>query len=266
MADLNTDRSISSVLISIGEYARKAGGSTAEDYLGKLNQLVVTAGMENKTNGVRILGEQVVSTVLFPAFWLYVFSQLSFFAFIFDGPKQFVIYLALIAGGFFFPTLRIRDAIKKRQEAIVLALPDSADLLTIAVEAGLDFMTALRKVVEKQRKGPLRDELERFFRQIELGRTRRESLRELSDRVQLDDLSNMCSALIQADRLGSSIAPVLRTQSDVLRTRRMQRAEKRAMEAPIKMMAPLLACIFPAVFVVIFAPLFIQMFINMTAQ
>lgn len=244
---------------SIGRTALRLGGTTAEEYIRKLDGMIIAAGMEHKTTGLDILGEQVISLIVFPAFWLYVFSQLDFFAFIFEGPVQVVFYLILIVSGFFFPTLRIRDAVKKRQEIIVIAIPDAVDLLTISVEAGLDFMTALRRVVEKQRTGPLKEELERFFRQIEMGRTRRDSLKELANRVQLDDLSNTCSALIQADRLGSSIAPVLRTQSDVLRIRRMQRAEKKAMEAPIRMMAPLLACIFPSVFIVIFAPLFIQM-------
>lgn len=256
---------LSTIRQSIGRLALRMGGTTAEEYVRKLDTMLIAAGMEHKTTGLDILGEQMVSLILFPAFWLYVFSQLGdMFAFIFEGPVQILFYLILIILGFFFPTLRVRDRIKKRQEIIVIAIPDAVDLLTISVEAGLDFMTALRRVVEKQRPGPLKDELERFFRQIELGRTRRDALKEMANRVQLDDLSNTCSALIQADRLGSSIAPVLRTQSDVLRTRRMQRAEKKAMEAPIKMMAPLLACIFPAVFIVIFAPLFIQMWQNLT--
>lgn len=255
---------LTSIRRSVGEVTRSAAGSAADEYVRKLDRMITAAGMEHAITGVEMLGEQVVSLVLFPAFWLYVFSQLDFFAFVFEGPVQVVFYLVLILFGFFFPTLRVRDRIRSRQELIVIALPDAVDLLTISVEAGLDFMTALRRVVDKQRPGPLKDELDRFFRQIELGRTRRDSLKELANRVQLDDLSNTCSALIQADRLGSSIAPVLRTQSDVLRTRRMQRAEKKAMEAPIKMMAPLLACIFPAVFIIIFAPLFIQMWQNLT--
>ncbi|MEI6970998.1 MAG: type II secretion system F family protein [bacterium] len=254
----------SSIRRRIGEATRRAAGTSAYEYVRKLDRTITAAGMEHTMTGVDMLGEQVISLVLFPAFWLYVFSQLEFFAFVFEGPLQVVFYLLLIAGGFFFPTIRVRDRIKSRHELVAVALPDAVDLLTISVEAGLDFMTALRRVVDKQRPGPLKDELDRFFRQIELGRTRRDALKELANRVQLDDLSNTCSSLIQADRLGSSIAPVLRTQSDVLRTRRMQRAEKKAMEAPIKMMAPLLACIFPAVFIIIFAPLFIQMWQNLT--
>jgi tight adherence protein C len=248
----------------IGEWVRVITGTSGDDYLAKLNRDLVAAGMEDSIPAARLLGEQTLSLIWFPIVWLFIFSMMPFFRFMFEGPKQILFYVGMMAAGFFFPTLRVRDRMKNRQESIRLALPDAADLLTISVEAGLDFMSALKRIVEKLRPGPLREEMERFFRQMELGRSRHDSLKEMSNRVQLDDLSNMCSALIQADRLGSSIAPVLRIQSDVLRTRRMQRAEKRAMEAPIKMMAPLLACIFPAVFIIMFAPLFIQMYMDLT--
>ncbi len=255
---------LNDIMRSIGEWALESGGTTAEEHVKKLDRQIAAAGGLGDLRGIQLLGQEVVSLVLFPSLWLFIFWYLPFMHFMFEGPKQFLFYLLFIWIGFIFPTFRIRDMIKRRQEAISLSLPDMVDLLTISVEAGLDFMTSLKRVVDKQRPGPLRNELERFFRQMELGRTRRDALREMSNRVQLDDLSNMCSALIQADRLGSSIGPVLRIQSDVLRTRRMQRAEKRAMEAPVKMMAPLLACIFPAVFIVMFAPLFIQMIRDLT--
>ena len=257
---------LESTLDGVGATVQNIVGTSADDYVKGLSGTIIAGGVEGSITGRQLLGAQVISMVLFPIIWLSILSQVPFVAFIFEGTKQVFFYIAFIALGFFFPTMNIGDKKARRQEAIVSGLPDMTDLLCISVEAGLDFMTALRRVVEKQKEGPLRQELDRFFRQMELGRTRREALKELGDRVQLDDLSNMCSALIQADRLGSSIGPVLRMQSDMLRTRRMQRAEKKAMEAPIKMMAPLLACIFPAVFIVMFAPLFIQMAQNMAAR
>lgn len=255
---------VHSMLSNLGTSARKAIGPPADDHIARLERLLTASGYAGDMKAIQLFGAQLASLVIFPAVWIYIFVNLPWFSFMFEGPKQVIFYLALMAVGFLFPTFSFRDRIKARQASIALELPDMADLLTISVEAGLDFMTALHRVVSKQRPGPLRDEMERLFRQMELGRTRREGLRELADRIQLSDMSNMCSALIQADRLGSSIAPVLRVQSDMLRTRRMQRAEKNAMEAPIKMMAPLLMCIFPAVFVVMFAPIFIQMFIDLT--
>jgi tight adherence protein C len=122
----------------------------------------------------------------------------------------------------------------------------------------------MRRVVEKHRPGPLKDELERFFKQTELGRPRRDTLRDMARRVQLADLNAVVSALIQGDRLGVSIGPILRAQSDMLRTRRGQKAEKAAQEAPVKMLAPLMICILPSVFIMILAPVFIQMFTDLS--
>jgi tight adherence protein C len=123
-------------------------------------------------------------------------------------------------------------------------------------------MGALRRVVEKHRPGPLKEELERFFKQTELGKPRREALREMANRVQLQDLNAVVSSLIQADRLGVSIGPILSAQSDMLRIRRGQRAEKAAQVAPVKMLAPLMICILPSVFIMILAPVIIQMFLD----
>ena len=109
----------------------------------------------------------------------------------------------------------------------------------------------------------MKEELERFFKQTELGRPRREAMREMANRVQLQDLNAVVSALIQADRLGVSIGPILNTQSEMLRIRRAQKAEKAAGEAPVKMMAPLIICILPSVFIMILAPVIIQMLHNM---
>jgi tight adherence protein C len=163
-----------------------------------------------------------------------------------------------------FPAFNVREQAVKRQKSISLQLPDTLDLLTITVEAGLDFMSAMRRVVEKHRDGPLKDELERFFKQTELGQQRRLALREMANRVQLQDLGSVVSALIQADRLGVSVGPVLRAQSDMLRTRRAQRCEKAAGEAPVKMLAPLIMCILPSVFIMILGPVIIQMFSDLS--
>ncbi|MGH7970489.1 MAG: type II secretion system F family protein [Limisphaerales bacterium] len=201
---------------------------------------------------------------LFPAFWGFVLYESGFVSFLFSGPKRVLVYAALMFIGFMFPVFNLRERARKRQKTIALHLPDTLDLLTISVEAGLDFLSAMRRVVQKHRPGALKDELERFFKQTELGQPRRDALRAIADRVQLQDLSAVVSALIQADRLGVSIGPVLRAQSDMLRTRRGQRAEKAAHEAPVKMLAPLVICIMPCVFIMILGPIFIQMIMDFT--
>ncbi len=249
----------------IGKRVDAASSRALKDYIENTGVKIVAAGLEDKVNAYQLLGMQVVFAFALPFLALFIMlNSGGMFDFLLEGPVQILTYILLIAFGFYFPLQYVHDNMKKRQKRLTLALPDTMDLLTLSVEAGLDFMTAMRKVVTKMPDGPLRDEMQYFFKQVEVGRTRRDALRELAKRTQLVDLSNVCSSLIQADRLGTSVGPVLRVQSDMLRIRRGQRAEKAAMEAPVKMLAPLLLCIFPAVFIVIFAPLFIQMFQDLT--
>lgn len=249
----------------VGKRVDAASGRTLKDYIESTGLKIVAAGLEEKVNAHQLLGMQVLFAFVLPFLALFIMlNSGGLFDFMLDGPVQILTYMLLIAFGFYFPLQYVHDHMKKRQKKLTLALPDTMDLLTLSVEAGLDFMTAMRKVVTKMPEGPLRDEMQYFFKQVEVGRTRRDGLRELAKRTQLTDLSNVCSSLIQADRLGTSVGPVLRVQSDMLRIRRGQRAEKAAMEAPVKMLAPLLLCIFPSVFIVIFAPLFIQMFQDLT--
>lgn len=157
--------------------------------------------------------------------------------------------------GLWFPLQWVNDQIKKRQFLITRALPYNLDLLTLSVEAGLDFTAALGKVVEKGKGGPLRDEFMLVIKQMKMGKTREESLKTLIARVDLPALTSFVSALIQADRMGTSIGKVLRIQSTQLRIERTQRAEKLANQAPVKMLFPLIACIFPTVFLILFGPI-----------
>lgn len=147
--------------------------------------------------------------------------------------------------------------INKRQFAIQRELPDVLDLLTISIEAGLGFDAAVQRVVQKSR-GPLGGEFNQALQEMRMGKTRRESLKDLGERTGVDDLSKFVEALIQADQLGVSLGNVLRTQSDQMRILRRQRVEERAMKAPIKMLLPLVAFIFPTIFVVILAPAMIK--------
>lgn len=167
--------------------------------------------------------------------------------------------------GLFYPIIWVNDQVNKRHLQISRALPFNLDLLTLSVEAGLDFTAALAKVVEKGKAGPLRDELALVLKQLKMGKTREEALKAMIARVDLPALSQFVTALIQADRMGTSLGKVLRIQSTQLRIERTQRAEKLANEAPVKMLFPLIACIFPTVFMVLFGPIvFAFMFGNVT--
>ena len=171
----------------------------------------------------------------------------------------------LLAFGAWYPLIWVGDQVKKRHLLISRALPYNLDLLTLSVEAGLDFTGALAKVVEKGKPGPLREELQLVLKQLKMGKTREEALKSMIARVDLPALTTFVTALVQADKMGTSLGKVLRIQSTQLRVDRSQRAEKLAAEAPVKMLFPLIACIFPTVFLVLFGPIVFQfMFTDLT--
>lgn len=171
------------------------------------------------------------------------------------GPV-WIIFIALFGG--LYPFIWLNDQVTKRHFAITRALPYNIDLLTLSVEAGLDFTAALAKVVDKGKPGPLLDEFALVLRQLKMGKTREQCLKTMVERVDLPALTSFLTALIQADRMGTSVGKVLRIQSTQMRIERTQRAEKLANEAPVKMLFPLIACIFPTVFAILFGPIVFQ--------
>ena len=155
--------------------------------------------------------------------------------------------------GFKAPDMYLGNKAGKRASQVIDTLPDALDLLTISVEAGLGFDAALVKVTEKM-KGPLTEEFKRASQEQRVGKSRQEALRGISERVEVKELQNFISAIIQADQLGVSMSKVLRIQSEQLRMERRQRAEEKAARAPILIMLPTVGCIFPSLFIVILAP------------
>jgi tight adherence protein C len=174
-----------------------------------------------------------------------------------------VIFGLAVGGiGFFAPEFWLSRHIKDRQRLILLSVPDTLDLLTISVRAGLSFDGALSKVVEKT-DGPLSDEFRRALAEVRVGRTRRDALRDMVGRTNVQALTNFIGAIIQAEQLGVSISKVLQVQSEQLRIERRQRAEEMAAKAPIKMLFPLVGCIFPSIFIVLLAPPIILIMANL---
>jgi tight adherence protein C len=149
----------------------------------------------------------------------------------------------------------LRDQVAKRHLRITRELPYNLDLLTLSMEAGLDFQPAVHTVVQKGRTGDVTKEFGLMLKEMRMGKTRQEALRAMADRVGLTAVSQFVNALIQADRMGTSLGRVLRIQATQLRVQRTQRAEKLAQEAPVKMLFPLIACIFPTVFMILFGPI-----------
>jgi len=155
--------------------------------------------------------------------------------------------------GYVLPGIWLTLRIRNRKSNILRALPDALDLLTISVEAGLGFDSAMTKVTEKWT-NELSQAFTRVLIEIQMGTLRREALRAMADRAGVPELTSFVAAIIQADQLGVSLARVLHIQSEQMRIRRRQRAEELAHQAPIKMMIPLVFLIFPALFVVLLGP------------
>lgn len=174
------------------------------------------------------------------------------------GVQIFLLSLAGIPLGWMLPDLFLQSRARQRQEEIEKNLPDTLDLLTVSVEAGLGFDGALMKVVEKS-KGVLADEFVQVLREVKMGKVRSEALRDMAERLNVNDLSNFVGSVILADRLGISIGNILRVQSGQMRQKRRHRAEEKAMKAPVKMLIPMVMFIFPAIFVVLLGPAAIQL-------
>ena len=220
---------------------------------------LVAAGFEGLLNGKEFAAIKLLTPLVCGAFW---FAILKLFCSAFPASAVSanfeIAWLLGIAVFYYYPLLWLRRVLASRHNAIQRALPFVLDLLTLSVEAGMDFMSALQRNCERRRLDPLNEELIRMTREIQVGIPRRVALRNMAHRVNLADLRSVSHALIQADELGVSIGAILRIQSDQMRSRRFDRAEKLANEAPVKMLGPLMLCIFPAVFIILLGPILRQ--------
>jgi Flp pilus assembly protein TadB len=163
-----------------------------------------------------------------------------------------------VLGGFFLPDIYLRDRIARRRLELVRSLPDLLDLLTLMVEAGLDLGSAIQTVLIKGRRNALGSELELCANEIRLGVSRGQALQNMANRLQIRDISIFVNTVIHAEKMGTGLSTALRVQAGANRERRMQRAEKMALEAPVKMVFPLVFFIFPVVFIVLLGPMIVQ--------
>lgn len=216
-----------------------------------LDQRLVRAGKAYSITSDEFMGLMFVTGLAGAAVGVYLMV-------IMEMSPNVIVAVGLL--GMMLPNLSLREAVTRRQKAILKVLPYTLDLLCLAVEAGLDFAAALNRIGEKLGKNPFRDEIRLLSRDLSMGKTRGEALRDMEKRIGLEDLTSVVSALVQADELGASLGPTLRIQSAELQRRRFQRAEKKAMQAPVLMLIPLVIFIFPLVFLVIFGPMAIRIF------
>nr|WP_295775651.1 type II secretion system F family protein [Rhodoferax sp.] len=157
--------------------------------------------------------------------------------------------------GFFYPVVWLKDRVDARRRETMKSLPFMLDLITLCVESGLNLTGAIQQAVDKGPPGAMKDEFARLLRDVRAGRARAEALRELAQRMDLPAVSNFVATLIQAEATGMSLGPILRAQAEQRRIERFARAEKLAMEAPVKLLFPLIFFIFPCVFAILMFPI-----------
>lgn len=211
-----------------------------------------------ESNPLNIATARIMCAILFPVSFILIgvlLLELSL--------QDAVMYSLLLAFlGYIFPVVRLNRQIDDRQKEIFRSLPDTLDLLTICLEAGMGINEALNKVVEKTKPNALRDEIDRTLREIQLGNPRLQALRDMAKRVDLRELSSVIISIVQAEQMGTSLAKTLKVQSEIIRDIRWQKAQEIAQKAPVKMIIPIAIFIFPTIFVVIFGPLVIGFMFN----
>jgi tight adherence protein C len=195
---------------------------------------------------------QITSTTVLPM----IFGLIAFLALGELGSTLLMIFLGFILG-LLLPAYYLQMKTKERSRQALKELPDVVDLLTVSLEAGLGFDSALSKLISNK-DGILSREFHRCLEEIRLGKTRREALQGVRHRLLVDEISILISSILQAEKLGISMVKILRIQSHEVRQQRKQRAEEAAMKAPIKMLFPLVLFIFPSLFIVLLGPAIIQ--------
>jgi tight adherence protein C len=231
---------------------------TSQSKVGRTERNLAMAGNPGNLRTVDFLGLKVLLAGLFAAAAVLLLGVV-FGNFVFG----FVAGIGFALLGFVLPDFWLGRHISDRKKRILRAVPDTLDLLTISVRAGLGFDGALSKVVEKT-DGPLAEEFRRVLAEVRMGKARRDALRDVVARTDVPALTNFIGAIIQAEQLGVAISKVLQIQSEQLRIERRQHAEELAAKAPIKMLFPLVGCIFPSMFIVILGPAIILIALNFT--
>ncbi|NCC53169.1 MAG: type II secretion system F family protein [Spartobacteria bacterium] len=173
-----------------------------------------------------------------------------------------ILALVLVSGvtAFVLPVLPISNVISRRQMAIMRDWPYFMDLLTLAMESGMDMTIAITRIISSSHLTPLMEELQIMMNEVRLGAQRTDALRNMARRIDTPSITSIINMMIQAEQLGTEIGPLLRAQAKEFRERRAARVEKIAMESSVKMMGPLLGCIFPAILLILLGPILIQYF------
>jgi tight adherence protein C len=248
-----TQRIIYPIARTLGQLAIRF---TPQNALQSTAKKLELAGSPVQLDPTMFLALQFIAAVLFGGLITLLFSTLHTGFSI--GLRLLLIAVTTFVG-FYFPQVWISSVITQRQRSVRKAMPDALDLLTICVEAGLGFDAAMAKVSEKW-ENELSLAFARVLQEINLGKLRRDALRDMAERIGIGEMTSFVAAVIQSEMLGVSMAKVLRIQSDQMRVKRRQRAEEEAHKAPIKMLIPMALLIFPSLMIVLLTPAALKLF------
>ncbi len=246
------DRVIYPVARKLGELAIKF---TPQNALNSIHRKLDLAGNPTGIDPTIFLAMQMVFGALL--------SGTFFFVFTFGQTKvsillRLVLVVVFFLLGYYLPSLWLGGKISKRQSDVRKQMPDALDLLTICVQAGLGFDYAMAKVVDKW-KNEVSKGFARVLQEMQLGKSRREALRDMADRINITEMTSFVASIIQSEQLGVSMSKVLTIQAEQMRTRRRQYAEEQAHKAPTKMLLPMAGLIFPALIIVLLTPAILQL-------
>jgi tight adherence protein C len=231
------------------KFLRLIGNIAPKQIRQKYENAINNAGLGKNVTFARIIGIQIMFSMLFGSFFLIISKgRLN---------NNIILILVAILIAFILPFSFVRTKADQRSKKIRRSLPDFLDLLYVSVEAGLGFDMALQKTSDKM-PGPLSEEITKILDEVSKGRNRQDALRGMANRIGIDELSYFVTSVIQTEQLGSNITNVLKVQSNTMRQKRRQRAEEAAAKVPVKMLFPLVFFIFPTLFIVVLGPAIIR--------
>lgn len=231
-------------------FAYYVGRYLSVEYLQKSKQTLQKAELIYLMEPEQLFGLQLVSAILMGGGAFLIFNFIDY--------DNLLLCFAIACLGYFMPFISAHERRKLREKEIVRSLPIYLDFIVMAIEAGMNLNGAIQQAVAKGPSGPMASELNTVLRDIRAGMSRAEAMRLMAERLSIKEINSLVSALVQAQKTGASLADTLRTQSNQRRTERFQKAEKLALEAPVKLVFPLVAFIFPCTFVVIFFPIVLK--------
>lgn len=225
----------------------------SQKYRDSVEHKLLTAGLQKELNTDEFIGLQILWGIMFPVFFIIINFALQL-------NYSYGLSVIIAGFGFLFPHFYCKSHKKRRHLSVITELPFFVDLLALSTEAGLDFFGAIQKITEKAKNSVLTDEFLIVQKDIKLGSSRNEALSNMAKRMDVDEITSVCTMIVDSDETGASIAKTLKSKSEQMRYERFARAEKEGAKASQKMLLPMIMLILPAVMLTIFAPIGLQFF------